>query len=671
MSHAVNQAASIKSAAMGRAEPQAPVLAAVWSTSGRIGPQRLVEVLRAAGLSGTVRLWGLPREGGAGRVLTLAPAGAHAGSNDLAREPGWGSGEGLCAVVAVCGGADLMVDPESGRVLALTGCPVNARSLLGERVSGVELPEHPGECLLGLLSRRGPSVVQEVAGEWSMLYWDAPAKRLTLGCDRIGANGLYHCGTRDGLAVASVPGVALALANKRPRVAGSALLAGLAAGECPVSEQGQTVYTALQRVRPGGVGVVVTDSDNLVVENEKYNLLENFIDQPVDPKRLQNDLQAVIQERFRPDARLGLAWTGEPGDHALAALLGRHREQQTGRIPREEGIGLFALEDHDQPGRCADPAAERVAADLGLKLHLVPWPDHAAVEQQRARLVRAAGLPLVRPFPALQMGLLARAMREQGVTSACTGRGARSLLGVSRRMARQAAQALERRRRILPALLVRRALDPHDSLGTTIKDGVALALQAMTPRPYRSTREQANIELLSHHAPGADRVPLLEWYKSAFSWREMNSLRRMQVQRLTRSPGPARHAALTLAANLEGVRLTFPLLDHSLARYLRLPLSRRLHRGRECPLLLDAAACPGASNPQAAPPDATIYALASVPARDDAALLDSPLLGALFADVPALLEDLRRHRKDERFRHVAPMLDALVEWERLCGVVLE
>jgi hypothetical protein len=40
----------------------------------------------------------------------------------------------------------------------------------------------------------------------------------------------------------------------------------------------------------------------------------------------------------------------------------------------------------------------------------------------------------------------------------------------------------------------------------------------------------------------------------------------------------------------------------------------------------------------------------------------------VFQDVPALLENLRLHLADSRFDGLWPGLDALVEWERVCGV---
>lgn len=647
-------------------------------------PEAVVEVLRSMGVQGPLRLvW---REG-PGRALQTAELSLQAGV-DHCRLPGR-----VELLLAGYGGALVSVNREPGTALVLDG------GLCASSGAGTGMEAEPeARPLLDRLRRKGVHVLQELCGQWGLALFDAEQNRLALSCDRIGARTVYHCRKGGLFAACSHPRAALALAGKPAAASGHALLGCLAAGACCLPDSGETPWAGLRRLRPGLILQAQITKENVEVDFVKFNTFESFIDLPVDAQRMREHLRLVAQDYCPASGRLGLAWNGGPGSWAVAALAA---ETMHGSRPV-----IFALEHHrtSADGRAmpADPLAARAAKALDLELRLVPWPGHAELEQLRQDLVRAWAMPLLEPFPPLHLDILGQAMAEQGLATVWTGNGAYSLLGVEPDLAREASRALERRRRILPALLLRRALDPEDHLGATVRDMAALLLSALTPRPYRSTQEQARIELLSHHAPFVNQGRLLEWYKTAFSWRDMKSVRRMQLQRLTRTLGPARHAALHRAAQRRGLQLQLPLLDQRLARYLRLPLAGRLAQGQGCPRLLEAAwpekafgpegvfrpqekfssketaqgiagnqgplVGPSADDAAESGVDSGLYALACAPARDDAALEASPLLQSVFQDVPALLENLRLHLADSRFDGLWPGLDALVEWERVCGV---
>ncbi|WP_022662213.1 hypothetical protein [Paucidesulfovibrio longus] len=559
----------------------------------------------------------------------------------------------------------LALDGEAGQALALAGRARNARALLGELVCGPASTGGEAECLLGLLSRRGASALQELSGEWGAVHLAAREKRLTLCGDRVGTEALYYHAGPERFAAATAPETALALAGLPRRPDREWLLACLASGARLLPESGDTAYAELLRLRPGCVLQVDGGQGGIRTDLLRFSLLETFVDLPVDAARLCPDVRRAAALREPESGRLGIAWTGGPGAAAVAALAVEH-------VGKSNCV-LYALE---QSGRAPAPAAA-VSESLGIALASVPWPEHAELEARRFALVRRTGLPLVDPFPALEMDLLCEAMRADALSSAWAGSGARSLLGLGAGFAGEAMHALARRRRVLPALMLRRSLAAGlGSLGRSAADQFGFVLHALAPRPYRSTREQARIELLSHHAPEADAARLLRFYKQCFGWRELSSLRRMQLQRLTRGDGPAGLAGLRLAAGAHGLGLALPLLDQHLARYLRLPLAERLAQGVECPRLLRCLPAQLAHSLRTLPAfqpgsHALVERMAALPPRDDRVLEASPLLRALFPDLPALLADLLGRSRDERFQALPALLDALAEWERACGIRAE
>lgn len=632
-------------------------LALLWSTRNDIRASDFFQALRE---QGAVPL-GAAFWDGADRLVAASPERPVPGE--------WSLALGVCGTgpdaVASGGIPGLALDGESGQALALAGRARNARTLLKEHVCGPASTGDEAECLLGLLSRRGAPALQELSGEWAGVHLAAREKRLTLCGDRVGTEALYYHAGPERFAAATAPGAALALAGLPRRPDREWLLACLASGGRPLPEGGETAYAELLRLRPGCVVQVDAGQGGFRTDLLRFSLLETFVDLPVDASRLCPDVRRAASLRKPESGRLGVAWTGGPGAAAVAALAVEH-------VGKNNCV-LYALE---QSGRAPAPAVA-VSESLGIPLASIPWPEHADLEARRAALVRRTGLPLVEPFPALEMDLLCEAMRADELSSAWAGCGARSLLGLGAGFAGEAMHALARRRLVLPALMLRRALTSGPgSPGRSVADQLGFVFHALAPRPYRSTREQARIELLTHHALKADGARLLRFYKQCFGWRELSSLRRMQLQRLTRGDGPAGLAALRLAAGAHGLDLALPLLDQHLARYLRLPLAERLAQGVESPRLLRCLPADLAHSLRALPSfrpgaHALVERMAALPPRDDRALEASPLLRALFPDLPALLADLLGRSRDERFQALPALLDALAEWERACGVRAE
>ncbi|MGE4293482.1 MAG: asparagine synthase-related protein [Desulfovibrio sp.] len=555
-------------------------------------------------------------------------------------------------------------NPDAGQALALAGNVRNTDTLSGEPLRKAVKADQEQDGLLGLLLRKGTAALQELSGEWALALLQHLEKRLTLCCDRAGGEALYYQESPQRFAAASRPGVALTLAGLPALPDREWALACLASGSRILPDSGATAYAGLQRLRPGGVLQVTEKQGTLRTDLLRFSLLESFVDLPVDASRIHQDMLQAATLRLPASGGLGLAWTGGPGAAMVAALAVELLQQQA----PQTRVALYALE---QSGRaCSAPTV--VAKALDIPLISVPWPEHAELEARRAALVQRTGLPLTDPFSALEMDLLCKAMRANGLTSAWAGCGARSLLGISAPYAQQAMRALARKRHLLPALVLRRALAPTEAgPARRLADQLGFLLQSLAPRPYRSTQEQARIELLAHYAPDLNRPRLLEFYKQSFNWRELTSLRRMQLQQLTRGDGPARIAALRLAAANHGLDLALPLLDQHLARYLRLPLSARLAQGRACPLLLQCLPPKLAQALREQEPHAPVEHLAALPLRHDPTLEASPLLNTLFPNLPALLADLRAHHGDERFQELPALLDALVEWEQVCGIIEE
>ncbi|MEF2144141.1 MAG: asparagine synthase-related protein [Desulfovibrionaceae bacterium] len=580
--------------------------------------------------------------------------------HSLHAEHGWKLGMGVIGPV----GVERLCTANHSHALAVDGVAFDAMDMLSETVSGTDARSCPAAALLGLLRRKGVPILQQLAGSCALALLDVDAGSLCLARDRYGRKPLYYHHAGSAFLAGSEPKALRRVLERTNRLGGTwrvdpSWLGGvLISGDWFTPEDGTTPWTGVRQVRPGTA--LRLDLRSGTTEVLRTNLLEQFVDLPSDGARLCNDVHAAIRVRIPEQGLLAVPLTGGPGPTAVAALAAG--------IAGPQRVRLYALETSAIDWEWA----QDLARDLGLSVQGVPWPEHVQVEARRTALVRFLELPLTEPFPFFELDLLCAAMARDGATVALSGSGGRAVLGVRHDLAVQSLESLIRKRRpvraaLLGAILAEAGQGLTDKMGT----GLAASLSALAPRTYRATQEQARFELLAHHSPVLDTPRMLEVFRNCLAWRDLTSLRRMQVHQLTRGSLPGRFAAEDRVAAAHGVELRSPLLDQRLTRYLRLPPSQRCSGSLESPLLRSCLPA-GISDKvrlQTGPHEPVAH-LAALPARDDKALRASPLVNVLFPELSTLFEDLERHRQDARFRGLPTALDALAEWARECAQVM-
>jgi asparagine synthase (glutamine-hydrolysing) len=166
-----------------------------------------------------------------------AMAGRVRGTNEI-REA-WTRGAGLLSAV----GAEAL-DASAG-VSAVADLELTNLSELKASVAGA--PPVAG-LVTALYRRQGPGFVRELRGAFALAVWDAPEDRLFLAVDRFGVKRLHYVETRDGIAFASRPSALLALPRVPCEVDATAVFDYLNFGFVPSSA---SIFAGIRRLAPG------------------------------------------------------------------------------------------------------------------------------------------------------------------------------------------------------------------------------------------------------------------------------------------------------------------------------------------------------------------------------------------------------------------------------------
>jgi asparagine synthase (glutamine-hydrolysing) len=285
------------------------------------------------------------------------------------------------------------------------------------------------EVLLHLYEERGADAVGALRGMFAFALWDARARRLILGRDRLGKKPLYYRERPDGLAFASEIKALATLARLRgePVEPDAAALRRYVALKYVPGDR--TAYAGVRRL-PAGSLLIYQDGRAQI--RAWWTIPPAAQRPPANPQAARGELDAALREavrlRLRSDVPLGIFLSGGLDSSLLAMLVSRL--VRDGHVPsgvlRTFTVG-FAEADYDEMRHAA-----AVARALGTRHEEIPLrPTPADTREMLPRLAWHLDQPFA-DSSALAVAHLARAVRRH-VTVALSGDGADELfLGYER-----------------------------------------------------------------------------------------------------------------------------------------------------------------------------------------------------------------------------------------------
>ena len=265
------------------------------------------------------------------------------------------------------------------------------------------------EVVLRLLERDGVAALDRLNGQFAIAWWQPEPRRLTLVRDRFGVRPLYYAALADGTLLFGSEAKALFASGElaaAPDLAGVDEVFTLWGPRAP-----RTVFAGVRQVRPGGLLVW---ERGRIVEERAWWTPEYGVEQKPDGD-LEELLRDSVRLRLRADVPVGTYLSGGLDSSLISALA----QQET-----EHELRTFSIAFRD--ARYDERVhQEEVARALGTRHHVVEAlaPDIAHAFPD---VVRHGETPLVRTGP-VPLYLLAREVREQGITVVATGEGADEL----------------------------------------------------------------------------------------------------------------------------------------------------------------------------------------------------------------------------------------------------
>jgi len=275
------------------------------------------------------------------------------------------------------------------------------------RAGGPVLRGGDTEVVLHLLEREGVAALRRLEGQFALAWWCPDRRRLTLARDGFGVAPLHVAVTPDGsLAFASEAKAILAagVVAGAPDLRGIDDVLGLWGPQPP-----RSALRAIRQLPPRGLLVW---EDGRIVEEGTWGAPVAGVG---GEHELEERLRLSVRRRLRADVPVGAYLSGGVDSSLVCALA----QQETAHDLRTFSVA-FADPRYDERGHQLE-----VARALGTDHHVVEV-DGPAIAAALPDVVRHAETPLARSAP-VPLWLLARAVREAGITVVATGEGADEL----------------------------------------------------------------------------------------------------------------------------------------------------------------------------------------------------------------------------------------------------
>lgn len=316
-------------------------------------------------------------------------------------------------------GAQPMVDPVTGQVIAFNGEIYNFRDLRHRMEAEGQTFQSSGDTavLLRALGLHGPAAVSWLRGMFAFACWDPKQGRLLLARDPLGIKPLYiaRCQNPDrGWSVAFASELRALLASGLldtprldPRAVAGCVWNGFVVG--PV-----TAVDGVELLAPGRL--VAFDSAGKEVRQDDF---WHIPDHAPDPTMDEESLAAILEEGLRlhlaSDVPLAVLLSGGVDSSAMANLA-----QRAAQTP----IHTFTLAFEEQELN-EGPIARQIAAAIGTQHHEVTLTEGQFVDNLETALDS-----LDQPtFDGLNAYFMSQAIRDAGFTVALSGTGGDELFG--------------------------------------------------------------------------------------------------------------------------------------------------------------------------------------------------------------------------------------------------
>ena len=419
-----------------------------------------------------------------------------------------------------------------------------------------------GGLLAALYALEGARLVDRLRGGFALALWDRRERRLLLGVDRFGIKRLYYVTTSEGFAFASRPAALLAAPGVERTVDPTAAYHYLSFGFVPAPH---SIYAGVRRIPPGHVLVV---RDREAVVTRYWDL--TYPERPIGVREGAATTYRLVQEAVALAARgtapkeTGSFLSGGTDSSTVVGLMG----QVTGERVNAFSVGF------QEPRYNELQYAELAARHFHAAHHsIIVTPEEAF--KTLPCLVRAYDEPFGNDstIPAY---LCAKLASNSGMTRLLAGDGGDELFGGNERYRIDRIFAAYDR---IPRWLRQAVVEPllsglPDGRATLLGRAQRYVRRARLPNPRRfysyecfMAEEAARfldpefVRLAGSDTPWR----LVEaYFDQAKAASELNRLLYLDIKLTI---GDNDLLKVTRTAELAGIEVRFPMLDHSLAEF--------------------------------------------------------------------------------------------------------
>ncbi|HVT91016.1 MAG TPA: asparagine synthase (glutamine-hydrolyzing) [Tepidisphaeraceae bacterium] len=307
-----------------------------------------------------------------------------------------------------------MVHPRTGDQIIFNGEIYNFQALRRKLESDGEVfkGHSDTEVLLHGLVRYGPEYVRRLEGMYAFAFFSVAKNELMLARDPMGIKPLYVSRSKDLFLFASEVRALLAsnLVSKELDPRGIAGLLAYGAVQHP-----QTIFAQVKSFPPGHWQIVSADGVNEPVRFWDYPAIDNTMDEQRAVAALQTTLDAAVRDHLIADVPVGVFLSSGLDSTIIAGLAKRY----------SPNIRAFTVGFAEQPEMSEIDLASETARLFGLN-HTIIQIDSADAEAAAFNWLGAMDQP---SLDGLNVYVISKAVRAQGITVALSGQGGDELFG--------------------------------------------------------------------------------------------------------------------------------------------------------------------------------------------------------------------------------------------------
>jgi asparagine synthase (glutamine-hydrolysing) len=323
----------------------------------------------------------------------------------------------LSIIDLTCAGHQPMVHPETGNQIVFNGEIYNFQLMRQELLAaGEKFTGHSDtEALLHALTRWGPDYIKRLHGMFAFAFYDAKAQSLILARDSVGIKPLYVARENGMFLFASEVRAILASGIVSRGLDQQGLASLLAYGAV---QQPATLFESIQSFPPGHYQVITADRISNPSPPQQYwplpSVRQDWTETQV-VASVESTLDAAVRDHLVADVPVGVFLSSGLDSTVIAGLAARHTRN----------LRSFCVGFADQPDMSELGLAKETAKIFGLQ-HTEIAINGADAEQAALEWLSALDQPSV---DGLNVFIISKAVRQQGITVALSGQGGDELFG--------------------------------------------------------------------------------------------------------------------------------------------------------------------------------------------------------------------------------------------------